>query len=154
MRRNWQISDDGLTFTFQLRKDVTFSDGQPFTADDVRLFIPDRDEPEGRRGPARGPTYEKIKSVEKHGDYEVVFTMSEPYFASMEVCGGISVLPRHFYSKYSEDEINSNPGLLMGTGPYRLRDPAGWRPGQKIELIRNEAIGVSRQPLTASSIWK
>jgi len=138
LARNWEISDDGLTFTFQLRKDVTFSDGEPFTAEDVLYSYQIVMNPKIDAARTRA-YFDKIKSVEKHGDYEVVFKMTEPYFLSMEQCGGISVLPKHFYSKYSEDEINSNPGLLMGTGPYRMRDPAGWRPGQKIELLRNDS---------------
>jgi peptide/nickel transport system substrate-binding protein len=138
LARNWQISDDGLTFTFQLRKDVTFSDGEPFTSDDVLYSYQIVMNPKIDAARQRA-YYDKVKSVEKHGDYEVVFTMTEPYFQSMDVCGGISVLPRHFYEKFSEDEINSNPGLLMGTGPYRMRDPAGWRPGEKIELLRNDS---------------
>lgn len=137
LARSWQISSDGLTYTFQLRRDVTFSDGQPFTADDVVYSYDIIMNPKVDAARARA-YYEKVKSVTKHGDYEVVFVMSEPYYGSMEVCGGISILPKHFYSKYSEDEINSNPGLLMGTGPYRMRDPAGWRPGQTLELVRNE----------------
>lgn len=137
LARSWQISADGLTYTFQLRKDVTFSDGQPFTADDV-VFSYDiimNPKIDGARARAY---YEKVKSVTKNGDYEVVFNMAEPYYGSMEVCGGISILPKHFYSKFTPDEINSNPGLVMGSGPYRLKDPAGWRPGQTIELVRNE----------------
>ena len=137
LARDWQISEDGLTYTFQLRKNVTFSDGEPFTADDVIYSYRFVMDPKIDAARARA-YYEKVKTVEKKGDYEVVFKMAEPYYGSMEVCGGISVLPKHFYSKFSADEINSNPGLLMGTGPYRMRDPAGWRPGQSIELVRNE----------------
>ena len=137
LARDWQVSEDGLTFTFQLRKGVTFSDGQPFTADDVVYSYQIVMNPKVDAARTRA-YFQKIKSVEKLGDYGVVFKMAEPYFQSFELCAGISVLPRHFYSKYSEDEINSNPGLVMGTGPYRMRDPAGWRPGQTVELVRNE----------------
>ena len=137
LARDWQVSDDGLTFTFRLRKGVTFSDGQPFTADDVIYSFQIVMNPKIDAARTRA-YYEKIKSVEKRGDDVVVFKMAEPYFQSLELCAGISVLPQHFYSKYSEDEINSNPGLVMGTGPYRLPDPAGWRPGQTVELVRNE----------------
>jgi peptide/nickel transport system substrate-binding protein len=64
--------------------------------------------------------------------------MAEPYFESLDLCASMDIVPKHFYSKFNEEEINQNPGLLMGTGPYKLRDPAGGRPGQKVELVRNE----------------
>ena len=137
LARSWEISKDGLTFTFQLRKGVRFSDGEPFTADDViysfQLIMNEK-----INAPRQRAYYQKVKKVEKHGDYEVVFTMSEPYFESFDLCGTISVLPKHFYSKFPDEEINTNPGLLMGTGPYKMPDPAGWRPGRKVELVRNE----------------
>ena len=137
LARSWQISPDGMTFTFQLRKDVTFSDGQPFNADDVVFSYDIVMNPKVDAARQRA-YYDKIKSVTKTNDYEVVFKMGEPYYESMDLCAGISVLPKHFYTKFSEDEINSNPGLLMGSGPYRMQDPQGWRPGQPMQLVRNE----------------
>ncbi len=137
LARSWKISDDGLTFTFLLRKGVQFSDGVPFTADDViysyQIIMNPKIEAARQRA-----YYDKVKSVEKKGDDVIVFTMKEPYFESFDVVGAISILPKHFYEKFTEEQINTNPGLLMGTGPYRLRDPSGWRPGQKVELVRNE----------------
>jgi peptide/nickel transport system substrate-binding protein len=137
LAKSWQISDDGLTFTFQLRKGVRFSDGQPFTADDV-IYSFDLIMNSKINAPRQRAYYQKVKKLEKRGDYEVVFTMGEPYFESFDLCSSISVLPKHFYSKFSDEEINTNPGLLMGTGAYKMPDPAGWRPGQKVELVRNE----------------
>src|SRR5438094_3740790 len=64
--------------------------------------------------------------------------MKEPYYEALDLCGTLSIIPKHFYSKFPEGEINTNPGIIMGTGPYRMADPQGWRPGTKIELRRNE----------------
>jgi len=76
--------------------------------------------------------------VEKKSDYEVVFHFAEPYFQSFDLASGMNIMARHFYSKYTPEQFNQNPGLLIGTGPYKLRDPASWRPGQRIELFRND----------------
>jgi peptide/nickel transport system substrate-binding protein len=132
-----KISDDGLTFTFELRNDVVFSDGQPLTADDVvftynLIMNPVIDCPRLR------VYYGKLKSVEKRGDYEVAFTFKEPYFQSEEFAGGMQILPEHFYSKYTPEEYNKAPGLLMGSGPYRMEDPTGWAPGKQLQLVRND----------------
>lgn len=137
LARSWKISDDGMTFSFRLRKGVQFSDGVPMTADDVIYSFQFIMNPKIDAARQRA-YYQKIKSVEKKGDDVIVFTMKEPYYESFDLCGGISVLPKHFYEKYTEEQINTNPGLLMGTGPYRMPDAAGWRPGQKVELVRNE----------------
>lgn len=138
LARSFQISPDGMRFTFQLRRGVTFSDGEPLTADDVVFSFKLIMNPK-INAPRFRAYYSKIKSVEQTGPDEVTFTMAEPYYDSLDLCATMDILPKHFYSKFNEEEINQNPGLLMGTGPYKLRDPTGWRPGQKAELVRNES---------------
>ncbi len=133
----WHVSEDGLTITFKMRRSATFSDGEPVTAHDV-AFTFDMISNPAVEAPAARQFYNNIASVVAAGDHEVVFTFREPYYQSFGVAAGIGILPRHFYSRYSIEEFNRHPGLLMGSGPYRLVDPAGWAPGQLIELVRNE----------------
>lgn len=137
LARDWQVSDDGLKITFQIRRGVRFSDGEPMTADDVVYSYQFVMNPK-INAPRLRAYMSRVKSVEKTNDYEVVFTMTEPYFGSFDICSSLFILPKHFYSKFEPEQVNQNPGLLMGTGPYKMRDPQGWRPGQKIELLRNE----------------
>src|SRR5665213_26725 len=137
LARDWQVSEDGMTYTFQLRKGVRFSDGSPFTADDV-LFSYQLIMNPKINAPRLRAYLQKVKSVEKKGDDEVVFTMTTPYYESLDLCGTLSIVSKQFYSKFSDEEINTNPGLLMGTGPYRLPDPKSWRPGQRMEMVRND----------------
>jgi peptide/nickel transport system substrate-binding protein len=127
-----------MKLTFQLRRGVTFSDGEPLTVEDVIYSYQLSMNPK-INAPRLRAYLGKIKSVDKTGEDEVTFTMAEPYFEALDLCGSMDILPKHFYSKFDPEEINQNPGLIMGTGPYKLRDPAGWRPGQKIELVRNES---------------
>ncbi len=126
-----------LEIVFQLRHGVTFSDGVPMTADDVVWTFDWIMNPQVN-APRERAYYQKIKSVEKLGDYEVVFKFREPYFESFGLAGGISVMPRHFYEKYTPEQFNTSPGLLLGTGPYAMVNPTGWRPGDQIEVVRNE----------------
>lgn len=137
LARDWQISPDGLTYTFELRKGVLFSDGVPVTADDVIYSFTLLMDPKVNCPRLRG-YLENIKSVEKKGDDVIVFTMKQPYYDSLDLCGTLNIIPQHFLSKFSQEEINTNPGLLMGTGPYRLVDPQSWRPGEKMQLVRND----------------
>ena len=134
---SWQVSEDGLTITFQLRKDVVFSDGVPLTAEDVIFSLellqnPNLDNPSERQ------FYDNIASCTATNPHEVVFKMKEPHYMALSMAGGRNVLPKHFYSKFTIAEINKHPGLLMGTGPYRMPDPEGWTPGKLLELVRNE----------------
>ena len=135
---HWEISPDGLVMKFFLRRGVTFSDGAPMTADDVVFSF------DWIRNPAvnaaRTRAYlTKLKGVKKIDDYTVEFTFSEYYYQNFEYAGGIDVpvMPKHFYSKFTPDQYNEMTGLLMGSGPYKLKSP-DWTPGQAIELVRNE----------------
>jgi peptide/nickel transport system substrate-binding protein len=134
----WEISEDGLTMRFQLRRGVTFSDGEPFDADDVIYSF------DLVRNPVvaadRTRSYlTKLKDVKKIDPYTVEFTFTEPYFLNFgSVAENVPVLPQHFYSRFTADQFNEKTGLLMGTGPYRLENPESWTPGQLVALLRND----------------
>lgn len=154
--KSWQVSDDGLTITFQMRDDVTFSDGKPLTADDIVFtyqFIMD----ERIEAPRQRAYLEKIKEVKANGKYEVVFVYKEPYFEAMELAGTLSIMPKHFYAPYLDkpEEFNQSKGLLLGSGPYRLADPRNWTPDQgTVELVRNERYWGDVQPSYNRILWK
>ena len=137
LAKSWQISPDGLNITVQLRRGVSFSDGEPLTADDVLFTFdwvrnPDVNAARERSG------LDKLVSVTKDNDYQVTFKFSEFYFKSLESVGSIGILAKHFYSRYTPQQFNETPGLLIGTGPYRMDDPAGWKPGQPLHVVRND----------------
>ena len=138
LAKSWSVSPDGLTITFNLREGVRFSDGEPLTADDVVYSFelpmnPKIDCPRLRS------SLDKIDSVSKKSDFEVVIKLKEAYFESLDLCGTTSIIPKHFFSKYSVNDVNTKPGLVMGTGPYRVSvGPERWTPGQQIELVRNQ----------------
>jgi len=156
LAKSWKVSKDGLTFSFELRRDVKFSDGKPFTALDVAFtfdFImnPDIAAPRDRA------FYEKIASVKATGKYSVTFKFKEPYFNSLSLAGGMGILAKHFYEPYLKDPeaFNQSKGLLIGTGPYRLKDTRTWTPDQGlVELARNPRYWSPVQPSFDRVIWK
>lgn len=153
--RDWQVSEDGLTFTFQLRDDVKFSDGEPLTADDV-VFTFEFIQNPAIAAPRERAIYDKIDSVTATGPYKVVFKFKEPYFNSLALAGGMAIMPRHFYEPYLKDPetFNQSKGLLLGSGPYRLLDPKGWTPDQGlVELQRNPRYW-GLQPSFDRLLWK
>ena len=139
LAEDWQVSDDGLTITFTLRRDVNFSDGERLTAHDV-AFTFDFIMNEAIAAPRHRAYLAKIERVVALDDLTVEFRYAEPYFNSLALAGQLQVLPAHFYRRFLDDPrtFNESRGLLLGSGPYRLSDPEGWTPDQgRVELERN-----------------
>ena len=137
--RRWEVSEDGKTITYWLRDNVTFADGEPLTAEDVvftyNLIMNPR-----INTPRLRSYYEKIESVEADGPHKVVYKLTEPYFLALSITGGLAIMPEHWYRKFTPEEFNEQPGLLFGSGPYRLEgDPEDWQSGTgDVTLVRNE----------------
>ena len=140
--RSWDISDDGLTYTFHLRDDVWFhSDGcfrdstRRVTASDVvysfrRIRDPRTASPGAWVFNDRLDTVEPFRAVD---DSTFVLKLSRPFLPmlgilTMQYC---SVVPREAAEKYGPD-FRSHP---VGTGPFRLKI---WREGSAMILVRNE----------------
>jgi peptide/nickel transport system substrate-binding protein len=134
---SWTTGDGGKTITFELRRGVHFSDGEPFTADDV-VFTYDLIMNPKIAAQRERSDFIEVESVRKTGEYEVVFRFKRPFFHAFELAGGMDILPKHFYEKFDPEKFNESTGLLMGTGPYRLESPTDWAPGKQIVLVRNE----------------
>ncbi len=154
--RSWKASNNGLTFVFQMRDDVVFSDGKPLTADDV-VFSYDFLMNSAIQAPRHRAYYSKIKTVVANNPHEVVFEFSEPYFNALALAGGLSIMPKHFYARYLDkpNEYNQSKGLLLGSGPYRLEDPESWRPDKgQVELERNQRYWGDVQPSFDRLVWR
>ncbi|MEO1237391.1 MAG: ABC transporter substrate-binding protein [Planctomycetota bacterium] len=128
---------DAATITFFLRRGVTFSDGTPLTARDVVFSWELMNNPE-INAPSIRQFYDNLKSCEAVDERTVRFAIKRPHYEALGHAGGRAVLPEHFYSRFTPEEINRTPGLVMGSGPYRMPDPESWAPGRPIELLRNE----------------
>jgi len=152
----WTISPDMHTMDFWLRHGVTFSNGDPFTADDVVWTFNWVMNPKVQL-PMPRSYLNLMTGVEKIDDFHVRFHFNESYFMSFDsvAYGNVLIMDKAFYSKYTPDQFNTSPGLVMGTGPYRLADPTSWRPepGKPIILVRNERYYGPR-PSFNRIIWK
>jgi len=121
----WEVSPDGLTITFWLRRGVKFHDGTPFTSADVKYTF------DFYRDPANaaviGGTLKSIDWIETPDDYTVIFHMKFPDAAFLGVgqhFGGASVfiVPAHYHSRVGTMVYRTAP---IGTGPFKLVE---WRP--------------------------
>ena len=127
-----EYDEASLTYTFKLREDVLWHDGQRFTADDVKFTIEAIMDPEN--GSENAPNYEEIREINILGDYEIAFVLSEPNAAFLDYMT-MSILPEHLLEGEDmwESDFFRSP---VGTGPYRLER---WDVGQAIVLVKNEA---------------
>ncbi|MFE5631635.1 ABC transporter substrate-binding protein [Streptomyces sp. NPDC056543] len=125
-----EVGQDGLTYTYKLRKGVTFSDGAPFTAKDVVFTYRTVLDPK-TNNPSR-TELDALKSVEAVGDDTVVFRLAYPYapFAERTV---LAIAPEHVAGK---QDVNTGAFTTrpIGTGPYVLTD---WSKGEKLSFRAN-----------------
>ncbi|WP_419999976.1 ABC transporter substrate-binding protein [Streptomyces boninensis] len=125
-----KVTDDGKTYTYSLRKGVKFSDGKPFTADDV-VFTYDTILDKKTNNASKGEL-DAIKDVQAKDDHTVVFQLKYPYapFADRTV---LPITPEHVAAKsdVNTGAFNTKP---VGTGPYVL---ANWRKGEKLTFKAN-----------------
>lgn len=125
---NGGIAADGKSVTWKLKQDVRWSDGEPFTAEDVVFTYDFLSNPEV--GAISAGTYEVVESVEAIDDYTVRVNFKEvnPAWSLVFVGGEGMILPQHIYQNYNGANAREAPANLkpIGTGPYRVVD---FRPG-------------------------
>lgn len=129
LAENWESSEDGLTWTFNLREGVVFHDGTPFNADAVvsqysRMI-------DAKVNIGAYSLWEPIEKTEKVSDYKVKITTKTPYSAFLNVMAhGSALIP----SPKAVDADPDNYGLApVGTGPYKMKDI---QPGTQLKLVR------------------
>lgn len=119
---NGGVAKDRLSVTWKLKQGVKWSDGEPFTADDVKFTF------EFLSGPAAGatsaPTYTAVKSVEALDDNtaKVNFKNVNPAWTLPFVGSQGMIIPRHIFKDYMGAKAKDAPANLkpVGTGPYRI----------------------------------
>jgi peptide/nickel transport system substrate-binding protein len=136
LAKRWTVSEDGLTVTFHLFENATWSDGQPVTADDVIFTFDLVMNPEYDAPVSRSYLESNVESYEALDRYTVRFHMKDKYFDAVGVTGGNWILPKHIYGDLSPEEYNTKSRTLcIGSGPWILDD---WDEGNQIVLARNE----------------
>ncbi len=146
----WQYDPEGMWLRAKIRENARFSDGEPITAEDVRWTYMDfvfNQEIEAEQFRSQ---MSQVKNVVVISDKVVEFEFHRPQFNNIEAALRWSILPKHFYSRFTPSQINQATGLLLGSGPYRFQRvdlDNQWTPGNIIELVRNERYWGRRPPV-------
>lgn len=133
---SWEISKDGLTYTFELNKKATWHDGRPVTAADVEFTF---NEILAKVHPRAGSWMNNIESTRATGPHTVVIKLKTPYAPFMTVLGtvlssGTLIMPKHIYQG-TDPKTNPANQQPIGSGPFKF---VKWVKGQYIELARND----------------
>ncbi|GIW06170.1 MAG: ABC transporter substrate-binding protein [Dehalococcoidia bacterium] len=111
--QRWSLSADRLTWTFQLREDLTFSNGEPLTADDVVFslnLILEKNWPQRAYFPS-------VTSVTASDARTVLITTRAPDVSVPNSGHFLMILPKKYYESVGDDGFREKP---IGSGPYEL----------------------------------
>ena len=130
LAESWDISKEGLTITFYLKKGVRWHDGRPFTAEDVLYTYRVTIDP--KTPTAYAGDFLKVKKAEILDSHTFRVTYVRP-FAPALMSWGSAILPKHLLEG---KDITRSPltRYPVGTGPYKFKE---WVAGQKIVLTAN-----------------
>ncbi len=150
LAKSWEVNDDGSVFEFQLREDVSWHDGAPFTAADVVFTIQAIQDP-GFQGDPALQTLWRAVAVERVSDYTVRFALTEP-FPSFLYYTTIGLLPAHILSDVPAAALPSSEfstSRPIGTGPYQLESLSP----ERIVLVANAGYWGQTPFLKQVELW-
>ena len=110
LAKNWQVSDDGTTITFELRQGLTWSDGEPFTAEDVLFTYNDAiNNPDVNSNLYDGCVVDdEFVQIDAPDDYTIVVTAKQPFRPLLRNCMSNPIVPKH---KLADKLAKLNPGV-------------------------------------------
>lgn len=127
----WVVSEDGLTWTFTLREDVTFQDGTPFDANAAKFSFDRILDPATKSITAAG-LVGSMTGTEVLGDYEFQFTLAEPFAPLLD---SLTSNVLSFVSPTAVEDMGADFGRKpVSTGAWMVDE---WREGDRIILKRN-----------------
>ena len=142
LAETFEVSDDGLTVTFNLREGVQWHDGEPFTSADVQFSIMEVLKKFHPRGPN---SFREVSSIDTPDELTAVFNLDRPAPYMMRALSSYEspIVPKHLLEgkDIRDADLANNP---VGTGPFKFVE---WKKGQYIRLDKNEDYWKEGYPL-------
>ena len=133
LAESYEMSADGKTVTFKLRKGVSWHDGKPFTSADVQFSIMNVLKEVHPRGPN---SFKEVSSIDTPDSHTAVFNLDNPAPYMMRAFSAYEspMVPKHHLEgqDLKGAKLGNNP---VGTGPYKFVE---WKKGQYIRLDKNQ----------------
>lgn len=152
LAERWDISSDGLSWTFYLRKGVTWHDGTPFTADDVKWSLEMYANP--KVNSILLGNLQPVQAIEVSDPNTVKVVTKEPYSSLVELLGYLTfMLPKHLLEGKQFDRTTFPQEFIqrpVGTGPFKFGEH---QPGNQFTVVANENYYEGR-PYLDSVIYK
>lgn len=126
----YEVSEDGLQYTFYIREGVTFHDGTPLNAEAVKYnFDRITDQEKNLR---RRRNFLQVIGTEVVDEYTLLIKLDAPFAPMLDRVASLSIISPTALEKYGDKGIITNP---VGTGPYVFEE---WIPGDKMVARTNK----------------
>lgn len=143
----WELSDDGLVYTFKLRDGLKWHDGNPVKSEDCIASI----ERWGKRDGMGQKLMDFTASMDVVDDSSFTLTLKEPYGLVLESLGKISSnVPFMMPKSLAETDAFEQVPEIVGSGPFKfIKDE--WVPGSKIVYVKNEDYVPRDEPASGAA---
>jgi peptide/nickel transport system substrate-binding protein/microcin C transport system substrate-binding protein len=133
LAESYKISKDGLTYEFKLREGLTWSDGKPVTAEDIKFSLDAIRDPK-HKALTLIPYFENFKSPEIIDARTIKFVSSRKYYKNLEVLATLNIIPKHIYADTNTARAKELNRTIIASGPYTFEK---LERGSKLTLKKN-----------------
>lgn len=133
LAESWE-NVDPTTYVYKIREDVTFSNGDSMTVEDVLFSMQRIQEP--TTASYVGWMYNNVEKIEQTGDWEITVTLKQPdtLWRYVPATTGGHIVSKSYYEE-NEATFGKPDGGVMGTGPFEFVE---WKTGSEITIKKNE----------------
>jgi peptide/nickel transport system substrate-binding protein len=141
LAKSWEISDDGMSYTFKLVEGATFHDGKPITSEDVAFSLATVKE----NHPFGIAMFDAVETVETPDPGTAIIKLNKPHPALMQALAPLlmPVIPKHIYGDGKNPKTHPMNSTPVGSGPFKFKE---WVKGQYLVLEKNENFFIPGRP--------